>query len=246
MIEYGVENKLRIILGKKYSDFISHFEFTAAPAYLKDKSIFLTGFRNGDTTLTGALLIKQNGNIFVAYYDKKDEKINYYGPRNETIPLSINAWRSDLLPTYNINQVDEEFNSSDIDKNNQIFKNKISLPTKLGIYDYDKFRSVMSSIWNPLFIMQQNIVIDDDVADVIARAEQEIFDCSKALGYVPSIKLTQPGVLTMTFEDIIKNYVQDVLANNYKIGHDQRHALCITGAALTFKSDLINANLGLN
>ena len=40
MINYGIENRLRLMIGKKYSDFTSQFQNTSAPSFLKDKSVF--------------------------------------------------------------------------------------------------------------------------------------------------------------------------------------------------------------
>ena len=206
---------------------------------LKDKSVFLTGFRDGETILTGALLIKKDGRIYAAFYDDKDNKINYYGPKNEEVPLLINMWRSDLLPHYDINEFDEEIRTIDSDTKEK----SIPLSGTNSTYDYEIFRQVMYSIWNANFLTQQHIQMNDAVVKVIANAEQEIFSCSRAMGFVPGIWFNQPGMLAKPFTEIIKKYLREILANNLSIAQNNRYSICIIGAAVTFKSPLITASV---
>ncbi|WP_161937514.1 hypothetical protein [Xylella fastidiosa] len=47
ILEAGIENDLRQILGEHYDTFKNNFEMVANPAHLKDGGIFLDGWKTG-------------------------------------------------------------------------------------------------------------------------------------------------------------------------------------------------------
>lgn len=50
ILEAGIENDLRQILGKHYDTFKNNFEMVANPAHLKDGGIFLDGWKTDNPT----------------------------------------------------------------------------------------------------------------------------------------------------------------------------------------------------
>ena len=240
IFEYGVENQLRIMLGKNYSKFLSNFQNTAYPAKLKDKGIVITGYLDGQTVMTGILQIQPDGRLYAAYYDEKEKAINYYGPKKQDITESIRAWREDLLPHYNINQYDQNKNTSDKEE-----VGNTSFQSKATPAEYDTFTKVMLSIWNARFLGQQKIQMNDAVINVITDTEQEIYRCSIAIGWVPNAGIAFPGGIFSNFKGFIIKYVTQVVKNNWFLGHHPRYAICVEAAAVKFKTPLINASLGI-
>ena len=243
IFEYGIENQLRIMLGKNYSKFLSNFQNTGYPAKLKDKGIVITGYLDGQSVLTGILQIQPDGRLYAAYYDEKENAINYYGPKKENIPAMIRAWREDLLPHYNINEFDQ--NNQNINTPSKKGIDNNSFKSKATPSEYETFTRVMSSIWNAQFLGRQEIQINDDVIDVITDAEQQIYSCSIAFGWVPDAGIAFPGGIFSDFRGFIIKYVSQVVKNNWIISHDPRYAICVEAAAVKFKSPLIAASLGV-
>ena len=243
IFEYGVENQLRIMLGKNYSKFLANFQNTAHPAKLKDKGIVITGYLDGQTVLTGILQIQPDGRLYAAYYDEKEDVINYYGPKKEDITESIRAWREDLLPHYNINQFDQNYQNKNRPSKEEI--GNTSFQPKATSSEYDTFTKVMFSIWNARFLAQQKIQMNDSVIKVITDTEQEIYACSIAFGWVPDADFAVPGGMFTDFKSFIIKYGRQILVNNYKFGHNPRYAICVEAAAVKFKTPLINASLDI-
>lgn len=234
IMKNGVENKLRLMLGKNYIQFKENFKNTTVPALLKNKAIFIAGYRDiQENRLTGALHILPDGRLYVAYYDRKNNIVNYYGPKGEDVPRVIQIWRNELVPQYSIHEVDDEN-----------FKSFNIQPTVSDGYNdgYERFEKVMYSIWDREFLKLQQIQVNDSVADIITKAEQSIYGCSIKVGWVPNFSFVPPNVLDQSYKKFIQDHFEEVLVANHQMSQNKRYKICIDIAALNYKSDLVLTN----
>lgn len=236
IIKHGVENKIRILLGKNYEKFKINFQVTGRPFNLKDGGTFFEGWRkNYPYEHSAAILSYPDGRLYISIYNSEKKYVEYFGPEREPIPKVIKIWSLQFGPKLDNHQIEGQDDQSKL----KIFKDE-NIASEASVS-----QRIASSIWQPSILA--GIDYNDDVMDVIAVAQQEIFTCSQESSWVPDPSFIYPSPL-LTLSDLRKyliKYFDKVIDNNKKISRNHRYKVCIDSTALNYKTALLAASYGL-
>ena len=226
--ETGIENSLRILLQRDYSNFKERFHFTGKPVALRDGGRFIDGWKDSShTNEAAALLYYPDGRIYAAYFS--NGVINYFGPKNEQIPKSIQIWKNRFSPTIKFHPSDKQYLEL-----NKIQKDTSSDPS---IEDQERLRDVASSIWGEQIASGWNM--NADVGSLLGLAVQEIVQCSKGFSLVPIPPSWKPGWFW------VASTASKIVSYNLGLSKNTIYRTCVVGVALDYRSKIEMASEGI-
>ena len=237
---FHLDSDLKRVLGNHCDDFKRRFESSGHPVHLRTGQIFIDGWKDGAYDKhAAAILFSPAGNLSVAYYNALQMRLDYWGPRDEAMPLPLRIWRK-RFPTHIT--IRRHPTSAEQINSRQFGDDGIFYPkeeTALTGEQSETIRKMAASIWGDA--VTQGIAINADVIDVILKANSAIRVCSNGFSREPKppLSLNKPGVL-----DLITRADQ-FIAYNMGLHHDRIAQTCIVTVAANYRSDLEMASLGI-
>ncbi|EWS78670.1 hypothetical protein [Xylella taiwanensis] len=241
ILEAGIENDLRQILGEHYQTFKNNFEMVANPAQLKDGGIFLDGWKTGQPDKQAAAFVYypgQTGRVSAAYYDGR--QIVHFGVQGSQIHPAIQIWAKRFLPPSKvISQARERAAPAP-----RSFIKPRAMSNEPSPQDQYKLRQVATSIWHPWIV--SNWEMNAAVGDILATVTGEILKCSKPYVVVQAIYgLLFPYNKPEITWRVLNTFFKDIKNTMLEISQNQRYKSCIDTAAVNWRSPIEMASAGI-
>ena len=237
---FHLDSELKRLLGDHYSDFKRRFESSGYPVHLRSGQIFIDGWKDGAYDKhAAAILFSPDGNLSVAYYNALQMRLDYWGTRDDAMPIPLRIWRKRFPQHITIRRHPtsaEQINSRQFGDDG-LFHSKEE--TALTAEQSETMRKIAASIWGDA--VTQGIAINPDVIDVILKANSAIRVCSNGFSRVPKppLSLDSQDVLFLI------NHADQLIAYNKSLYHDRIYQTCIVTVAANYRSDLEMASLGI-
>lgn len=241
ILEAGIENDLRQILGEHFDTFKNNFEMVANPAHLKDGGIFLDGWKTGQPDKQAAAFVYypgETGRVYAAYYNGR--QIFHFGVNASQIHPAIQVWTKRFLPPSAVISHTKERNAGDP---RSLMKRR-TMSNEPSPEEQEKLRQVAASIWQPWIVNYWDM--NAAVGNILATVTGEILKCSIAYSFVPQQILnpfTKPQLKDAW--RLVKAYFKQIIHENYKISQNQRYQSCIYVAAANWRSPIEMASAGI-
>ena len=237
---FYLDGALQRLLGDHYSDFKRRFESSGHPVHLRNGQIFIDGWKDGAYDKhTAAILFSPAGNLYVAYYNALQLRLDYWGPRGEAMPIPLRIWRKRLPKHITIHR----HHPSAAQINARPFGDDGMFDAKeetaLTAEQSETIRKIAASIWGNA--VTQGIAINPDVIDVILKANSAIRVCSNGFSREPK------PPLSLNSQDVLflLNHADQLIAYNRTVSNDRINQACLVTVAANYRSDLEMASLGI-
>lgn len=233
LIETGVGNDLRQLLGMHYRSFGRNFEEVANPVLLKDGGVFIDGWRTGDPgSHAAAFVYYSDGRLYAAYYDSDLGSVVYFGEKGGIHP-ALQVWKRRFGPPVRVIEIAYGPRASGevLPKANAIASGTPS------IEEQEQLRLVAASVWSGYLADGWNM--NSEVGDILGTVTKEIMDCSAAFSLIPKPVGWVPGWSYVAKNALqITNYISGVSGNN-------QYKVCVNAAALNWRSAIEMASAGI-
>ncbi|WP_233337698.1 hypothetical protein ACN3VN_08245 [Xylella fastidiosa] len=242
ILEAGIENDLRQILGEHYDTFKNNFEMVANPAHLKDGGIFLDGWKTGQPDKQAAAFVYypgETGRVYAAYYNGR--QLFHFGVNASQIHPAIQVWTKRFLPPSAVISHAKERSAAEP---RSLIKRR-TMSNEPSPEEQDKLRQVAASIWQPWIVNYWDM--NAAVGNILATVTGEILKCSKQYVKIAVLyELLNPVKKPKNPWKLVYKYYKELIRENDKISQqNQRYQTCIYAAAVNWRSPVEMASAGI-
>ena len=245
-----VQSQLRIVLGQDYSTFYKNIEIYASPYKLKNANAIYYEGRNKEFTAYSAATIYNDGKIFSATFDKKNNILKYY--TNDANCSTV------LHPT--IKAFSKQFINPKIiyvnSNNNTILRFNTNQKSNCDLHitqpvnpqnniqsraysDQTAAKNIAIGIWGSSIANSWDY--NEEVGVVLSQAVNAIKSCSANFNLVPK----PPGYGSAPGLTYLGKYFSNIVAYITGIKKQPIYRTCIITVASSYRTAMELASLGI-